>query len=320
MRTTVAGAAIYEEVASTRKNPYKTGIIFVVVGILIFVIGAVTSIFMVGIIKVPDWAFAAGVSIFSGLLTMAIVLCFTIPAIKQAMGSEKIEAKVIGYTEQTVSGRNGNMRMYAPVVEYTYEGKTYSDVELSSLSSFKPKEGSTRRILVSTKDPTQVMLPRRVWFMVFASIMFTGAATIFAIPGIKMIQARDVQFSDNVVVEVKETGTEDAKKFATLWFWGLTGFALVFGGIGAGVCIHTKKKEEHKKFLESCIKKTVKVTNIEINEKVEINGLNPTKITCSDEYGKTYLYKTTSFRGTYQIGEELEVYVDPEDSEKYYFD
>ena len=315
--------SFYDETLSAKDNPHKVGIICIAAGILIALIIGVSASYSAGFIDIPTWAFLAGVSIFSGALMAAIMLCFSVPVFISALGSARTKATITEAAEQEVSVnplRPGKVTMYTPLLEYDFDGRHYSRASTKSFSSIGPEAGKTITILVNKEHPDRIMFPGKVGFYIFATIIFAIAGIIFALPGIKISQARNIHFSPNVQVSVIEPGTQEGKEFALVALAIGGGFALLFCGIGTGLCIAASNRQNKTRILESGIKHECTITEVRINEGVVINRENPIQRFCTDTDRRIFTVKTKGLPDDYIQGQKIDIYTDPEDPERFVTD
>ncbi len=314
---TVMDKRFYYSINVGKDNPAIIGKCFIFTGAIIGFWSVFAFLLAKGFITMSENALLALVSLFSGGLTLFLAWVFTLPIFKKAASSVKVQAKIIDVKDGQIRNSMNNTvqttETYTPVVEYEFSGTTYQ-TELMSSSTFCPEIGTTFELNVSKKDPKKVVTNGNVVFSAIATFVFSCAAILIAIPGIRVLMGYSSGFStsSNTV-----TGTADVGEFSIIG----GGLALIFFLIGIGICASLKKKGSKKKLMETGIKKTGKIVHISVNENTIINGNNPVKLTCFVE-GKNLEIKAKTPAGvtTFREGQLINIYFDPADNSRFYAD
>ena len=300
-------------------NPYVVGGAFLAAGVIIGIVTLFAISVSTGILQLSERSVLAIVSIFSGVLTLGIVLCFTVPVFIKASNSEKVTGKIVGENEspQFQPGQTGeNYTSYSTVVEYDFEGVHYKR-KLPSQSSVRPEIGSDIELIIYRKNPEKLITKGDVVLSVIFTIVFSIAAFLFALPGINALRG----ISGFEVTNTAVSGNPDAKDFAFIFGLIGGGLALLFLLIGIGFLASENKKKGKLDLRTEGIKKTCMVLDVYVNENTYINGRNPVKITLSDE-GKTFIAKTKAEPGCVKqkAGDKIDVYFDPNNEKNFYAD
>ncbi len=299
-------------------NSNKTGIIFMICGIIIAGITYFIQLYLSGKIVLTDEQFITCVSIFSGLLTDVIILCFTVPKFHLALHSHKVSGRIIDIEEHTGTYRtsSGSIRhctVYTPVLEYSVNGEKFSGIKLNVSTTNKPVIGESVKLHVSNSDFSKVIDTKQIVFLIFAAIIFLLMGCLFALPGIIYLVNGNV--NNFTITTVKDTG--DTQSYALLSMLIGGGFALVFFLIGLIICVCANSK---KALVRSGVKNICKITDVKVNLNTIINGKNPVRITCRNSSGNFFYGKTTAEPDTYRLNQTIDVYSLADNSEKYYVD
>ena len=137
-----------------KDNPYAAGIGFLVAGGIITLIMVFIVCMGLGIIQMSPEQGLTLVSLFLGGLTLAIILCFTLPIFHRASNAEKVTGKIVDVAVITHTSNGRRYSYYSPVVEYDYEGKHYKK-ELASSSTKEPEIGEGINLKVYDYGETQ---------------------------------------------------------------------------------------------------------------------------------------------------------------------
>lgn len=299
-----------------KDNPYAAGIGFLVAGGIITLIMVFIVCMGLGIIQMSPEQGLTLVSLFSGGLTLAIILCFTLPIFHRASNAEKVTGKIVDVTVITHTSNGRRYSYYSPVVEYDYEGKHYKK-ELASSSTKEPEIGEEINLKVYTKNPNKVLNTKEVVFSAFMTVIFSAMALVFSIPGILNLTGN----GNLMNWESAETSTNTAGGLELPALLIGFGLAFLFTLIGIIICVATKKKHGKAQLKETGIKKEYIITEISINTNVEINGENPVVVTCySNGSSLTLKAKTSSRKFKFHEGDKIDIYFDPNNEKKFFAD
>ncbi|MBO4509697.1 MAG: DUF3592 domain-containing protein [Spirochaetaceae bacterium] len=288
-----------------KDNPYVFGIACIIAGVAL----AIPLLFVLclhsGLIQMSSRGVAISISMYAGLLTIALILAMTIPKFKQAANAVKITGKVVD--SKDIINKHGHV--FSPIVKYEYNGQTYT-IELDSWSSKEPVCGSEMEIRINPKKPNKIVTKGELVFATFMLIIFTGMGIIFGSMGF-LISGSDTQ------INTESLNSGDIGFFSIIW----GGFIVFWLLLGIIICVVTKKRQGKQLLKETGIKTTCIIVDVTVNESLEINGENPVKLTCSAD-GKMYTVKTktSSHKCNYRAGEKIDFYFDPNNSKKYFVD
>ena len=303
-------------ISAGKDNPYVVGIGFLVAGGIM----ALILLFMVclglGIIQMTEEQVLTLVSLFSGGLTLALILCFTLPVFHRAANSDKVTGKIVNIEAYPHIYKGRSYETYSPVVEYDYEGQHYKR-ELDSSSSKRPEIGNEINLKLYRKNPNKVVTTKDVVFCAFMTVVFSAMGVIIAIPGILNITGNGSLMN----WDIDESSTVGGGGIEWTSFLILFGFTFLFTLIGVIICVVIKKKNGKEKLKETGIKKEYMITGVSINTNVEINGENPVVLTCYCEGNSLTLKTKTMFRKfKFHEGDKIDVYFDPQNEKKYFAD
>ncbi len=290
-----------------KDNPYVFGIACIIAGVAL----AIPLLFVLclhsGIIQMSSKGVAISISMYAGVLTIALILSMTIPKFKQAAKAVKISATVVDYKNII----NNHGPVYYPIVKYECNGQTYT-TQLDSWTSSPPIVESKMIIRINPKNPNKIVTKGELVFSIFALIIFTGAGILFGSIGFIANES-----NTQVNIEPSNTNSGDMKIGLIIWC-SFIAFWLILGII---ICLVTKKRQGKKSLKETGIKTTGTIVDVNVNTSVEINGENPVKLTCSVD-GKMYTVKAKTFlqKCKYRAGDKLDFYFDPNNSKKYLVD
>jgi len=100
----------------------------------------------------------------------------------------------------------------------------------------------------------------------------------------------------------------------------LVGVSFVSGAIVI-IIIRAKNSAKFKALKKDGYKSYAKIVSVNVQNHVKVLEKNPVTITCSDDFGKTFVQKFLSSRGyNYTIGDQITVYVDRVNPDNYYVD
>ncbi len=290
-----------------KDNPYVFGIACIIAGVAL----AIPLLFVLclhsGLIQMSSRGVIISISLYAGVLTIALILAMTIPKFRQAANAVKIQATVVDF--KNIINKHGPV--FYPIVKYEYNGESYT-VQLDSWSSSQPSVGSEMEIRINPKKPKTIVTKGELIFSIFALIIFTGAGILFGSIGF-IVDANESQIDTNSL------NTTSGDMGIGLIIWG--GFIVFWLLLGIIICIVTKKRHGKQLLKETGIKTTCIIVDVSVNESIEINGENPVKLTCSAD-GKMYTVKTktSSHKCNYRAGEKIDFYFDPNNSKKYFVD
>lgn len=305
----------------SKASTYKKGIICIICGIIIGIITVFIQLLLNGIIVLTDEQLITCVSLFAGLLTDAIILCITIPKFHLALHSTKITGSIINIEEydatyKTSSGFLRHTTIYTPIVEYTIEGEKFSGIKLNTTTSKKPEIGAPISLRISDSNHKDIIDKKQLVFLIFATILFLLMGALFSLPGI--IYLANGNFNNFTVSTATSTGNSEEYGNISLLIGG--GFALFWIILGLILCIKANHKNRKKALTETGIKKACIITYVNVNTNTIINGKNPVKITCKSDDGTLFYAKTTDYPETYSENQAIDVYINPDNPEKYYVD
>ena len=290
-----------------KDNPYVFGIACIIAGVAL----AIPLLFVLclhsGIIQMSSKGVAISISMYAGVLTIALILAMTIPKFKQAANAVKIQATVVDF--KNIINKHGPV--FYPIVKYEYNGQTYT-IELDSWSSKQPNLGSEMQIRINPNKPNKIVTKGELVFSIFALIIFTGAGILFGSIGFIANES-----NSQVNIEPSNTNSGDMKIGLIIWC-SFIAFWLILGII---ICLVTKKRQGKKSLKGTGIKTTCMIVDVNVNTSVEINGENPVKLTCSAN-GKMYTIKTkvTPGKCKYRAGQTIDLYFDPNNEKKFLAD
>ena len=288
-----------------KDNPYVFGIACIIAGVAL----AIPLLFVLclhsGLIQMSSRGVIISISLYAGVLTIALILAMTIPKFRQAANAVKIQATVVDF--KNIINKHGPV--FYPIVKYEYNGESYT-IQLDSWSSKQPDIGSEMEIRINPKKPKTIVTKGELIFSIFALIIFTGAGIIFGSIGFIV----DVSPSE---INTESLNSGDIGFFSIIW----GGFIVFWLLLGIIICVVTKKRHGKQLLKETGIKTTCIIVDVSVNESIEINGENPVKLTCSAD-GKMYTVKTktSSHKCNYRAGEKIDFYFDPNNSKKYFVD
>jgi hypothetical protein len=290
-----------------KDNPYVFGIACIIAGVAL----AIPLLFVLclhsGLIQMSSRGVIISISLYAGVLTIALILAMTIPKFRQAANAVKIQATVVDF--KNIINKHGPV--FYPIVKYEYNGESYT-VQLDSWSSSQPSVGSEMEIRINPKKPKTIVTKGELIFSIFALIIFTGAGILFGSIGF-IVDANESQIDTNSL------NTNSGDMGIGLIIWG--GFIVFWLLLGIIICVVTKKRKGKQSLKEIGIKTTCIILDVSVNESVEINGENPVKLTCSAD-GKMYTVNTKTYSRTckYRPGDKIDFYFDPNNSKKYLVD
>lgn len=288
-------------------NPYIFGIACIIVSVALALPLLFVLFLQSGIIQMSPKGVIITISMYVGVLTIALVLSMTIPKFKQAAKAVKISATVVDYKNII----NNHGPVYYPIVKYEYNGQTYT-TQLDSWSSSQPIVESKMIIRINPKNPNKIVTKGEVIFSIFALIIFTGAGILFGSIGF-------IASESNTQVNIEPSNTNSGDMNIGLIIWcSFIAFWLLLGII---ICLVTKKRQGKQSLKETGIKTTGIIVDVNVNTSVEINGENPVKLTCSAN-GKMYTIKTkvTPGKCKYRAGQTIDLYFDPNNEKRFLAD
>lgn len=98
------------------------------------------------------------------------------------------------------------------------------------------------------------------------------------------------------------------------------GISFVSGSVVI-IVIRAKTSAKFKALKKDGYKSYAKIVGVTVQNNVRVLEKNPVTITCSDDFGKTFVQKFLSSRGyNYTIGDQITVYVDKVNPDNYYVD
>ena len=305
MKTTQLNASY--GISYGQDNPYIFGIACIIASVALALPLLFVLCLQSGIIQMSPKGVIITISMYAGVLTIALVLSMTIPKFKQAANAVKITGKVVDF--KSIINKNGHV--YYPIVEYEYNGQGYT-VQLDSWSSSQPNLGSEMAIRVNPKKPNKIVTKGELIFCIFALIIFTGAGILFGSIGF-------IANESNTQININTSNTNSGDMEIGLIIWcSFIAFWLLLGII---ICVVTKKRQGKQLLKETGIKTTSIIVDVRVNESVEINGENPVKLTCSAD-GKMYTIKTkvTPGKCKYRAGQTIDLYFDPNNEKRFLAD
>ena len=287
-----------------KDNPYIFGIACIIAGVALGLPMLFVVLIQQGIIHMSETAIVQAISLYAGGITVALALSMTLPKLVPASHAVKITGKIADFT--TGSSSRSGQTVYSPVVEYEYEGQLYR-AELSSWSSNQPVIGNPVSLRVNPKKPNKIVSKKEVVFCVIALVVFSAAGVLFGSLGFIIKDWESQSSSSNADAE-----------FGFIIWGGFVAFWLLLGII---ICLVTKKKHSKQTLKETGIKTSCMIVDVNVNENVEINGMNPAKLTCSAD-GKMYTIKTkvTPDKCEYRAGQTIDLYFDPNNDKRFYAD
>ena len=288
-------------------NPYILGIACIIASVALALPLLFVLCLQSGIIQMSPKGVLITISMYAGVLTIALILSMTIPKFKQAAKAVKISATVVD--SKCIINKHGHV--YYPIVEYEYNGQTYT-VQLDSWSSSQPSVGFEMEIRINPKKPNKIVTKGELIFCIFALIIFTGAGILFGSIGFIANES-----NSQINIGPSNTNSGDMKIGLIIWC-SFIAFWLLLGII---ICVVTKKRQGKKSLKETGIKTTCMIVDVNINTSVEINGENPVKLTCSAD-GKMYTVKTKTYshKCKYRAGNTIDLYFDPNNEKKFLAD
>lgn len=100
----------------------------------------------------------------------------------------------------------------------------------------------------------------------------------------------------------------------------LVGISFVSGSVVI-IVIRAKNSAKFNALKKDGYKSYAKIISVNVQNHVRVLEQNPVTITCSDDFGKTFVQKFLSSRGyNYTIGDMITVYVDRVNPDNYYVD
>ena len=290
-----------------RDNPYIIGIGCIIASVALALPLLFVLCLQSGIIQMSPKGVIITISMYAGVLTIALILSMTIPKFKQAANAVKITGKIVDF--KSIINKHGHV--YYPIVEYDYNGQSYT-VQLDSWSSSHPSVGSEMEIRINPKKPNRIVTKGEIVFCIFALIVFTGAGILFGSIGFIANES-----NTQINTESLNTNTGDMKIGLIIWC-SFIAFWLILGII---ICVVTKKRHGKQSLKETGIKTSCTIVDVNINTAVEINGENPVKLTCSVN-GKMYTVKTKTYfhKCKYCAGNKIDIYFDPNNEKKFLAD
>ncbi|MCR4714934.1 MAG: DUF3592 domain-containing protein [Treponemataceae bacterium] len=288
-------------------NPYIIGIACIIAAVALAIPFVFALCLSSGIIKMSPKGVIISISMYAGLLTIALILSMTIPKFRQAANAVKITGSVVNF--KSIINKYGHV--YYPIVKYEYNGQPYT-IQLDSWSSSQPSIGSEIPIRVNPKKPHKLVTKGELVFSIIALVIFTCAGILFCSIGF-MANESNTQIN----TEALSTNSGDMSIGLIIWI-SFIAFWLLLGII---ICVVTRIRHGKHSLKETGIKTTCLIIDVNVNTSVEINGENPVKLTCSDK-DKTFTVKAKASPGEYKYrtGNKIDIYFDPNNSKKFFAD
>ena len=285
-------------------NPYIIGIACIIAGVALGLPMLFGLLIQQGIIQMSEEAIIKTISLYVGGITIALGLSMTLPKLVPAAHAVKITGKIADFT--TGSSSRSGQATYSPVVEYEYEGQLYK-ADLSSWSSKQPVIGNPVSLRVNPKKPGKVISAKEVVFCIIALLVLTAAGVLVGSLGF-VVKGWESQPSSS-----------NADAGFGLIIWG--GFVAFWLLLGIIICLVTKKKHSKQSLKKTGIKTSCMIIDVNVNENLFVNGMNPAKLTCSAD-GKMYTIKTkvTPEKCEYRAGNTIDLYFDPTNEKRFYAD
>ena len=271
-------------------------------------------------------AMAAGVlefsfrtmGLISGMVMIGIVIFITVPVFYKAANSTKVIGTIVDFAtgEITYTSSSGSRRRqtaYQMIVEYTLNGQKFSGIKLDATSTKMPEVGTPVNLLVSNSNPMSVMTPKMVRVSVFATVVFFIVALGFVLIGI-------VAGNGGGQTQTIQPGTPEADEFILASSLIGGGLAALFIIIGLIVSIVRATKQSSSALKTTGVKVTCKITDVDVNENVILNGEHPIRVTCVEPEGTQRIIKARGNDGDFAIGDEIDIFVNPQKPEKFFAD
>ena len=140
-------------------NPYIKGIACIIASVALALPLLFLACISFGLFEMSTKAVIETISIYSGVLTVAIVVSLSMPTYRTAARSQKLTGQVSSFESRYVYDRKAARRTWY-VVEYEYGGKTFQK-SFSSLGSNGTAQGSEIPLLVYRKNPAKAITEKQ---------------------------------------------------------------------------------------------------------------------------------------------------------------
>ena len=296
------------------KNVKRPGALLIGIGLTVALFTGAAIAMAAGVL---EFSFRT-MGLISGMVMIGIVIFITVPIFYKAANSTKVIGTVVDFAtgEITYTSSSGSRRRqdaYQTIVEYTLNGQTFSRIQIPATSTSKPEVGTPITILVNNNNPTDVMTPKMVRVSVFATVAFFIVALGFVLIGI-------VAGNGGGQTQTIQPGTPEADEFILASSLIGGGLAALFIIIGLIVSIVRASKQSSSALKTTGVKVTCKITDVDLNENVILNGEHPIRITCVEPEGTQRIIKARGNNGDFTIGDEIDIYVNPQKPDKFFAD
>ena len=297
-------------------NPYIKGIACIIASIAL----ALPLLFLLclqyGPFEMSAQAAIRTLSIYSGVLTIAIVVSLSMPTYLTAARSQKLTGQVTSFKSRHVREKNAvtQRMLYSAKVKYECEGRSY-EAQLPSWSSVRPTVGAPISLRVDPENPSEPISVGQLVFIIFATVIFIGAGILFGSIGFLVDTDNSEEFT-------KPFAGGEGVNWALIGWIAFIVFWLLLGII---IIVRTKKRLAKKDLRKTGKRQVCTIEEVDVNTSVVVNGMYPVKIVCSGG-GRTFNLKakvlSTIMRideanCPYKVGGKIDIYIDPENEKNY---
>ena len=298
----------------TQTSVKRPGALLIGIGLVVALFTGVAVAMAAGVL---EFSFRT-MGLISGMVMIGIVIFITVPVFYKAKNSTKVIGTVVDFAtgEITYRSSSGSLRRqaaYQMIVEYSLNGQKFSGIKLDATSTKMPEVGTPVNLLVSNNNPMSVMTPKMVRFNAIMAAVFFIVALIFVLIGI---------FAENGGGETHtiQPGTAEADEYILMASLIGGGLAAIFIIIGLIVSIIRAAKQSSSALKTTGVKVTCKITDVNVNENMIINGEHPIRLTCAEPEGTQRLIKAKGSVGDFTVGDEIDIFVNPQKPDKFYAD